>query len=155
MVFEPSKNKKKRSTRDTATRHRAHSNHYHDILMMKKKISNSKTSQLIKFITMSATQASAAANTAKGMFYKITQLRSTIGLPPIVRKNIQALGLRKRNHIIYQKVSPSTAHRLVKVKEIVKVELVDEPKTPQQLAAERKFDPGFEIHKGNAFKSYD
>lgn len=89
------------------------------------------------------------------MFYKITQLRSTIGLPPIIRKNIQALGLKRRNHIIYQKVSPSTAHRLIKVKELVKVELVDEAKTPQQLAAERKFDPGFEIFKGNAVKSYE
>lgn len=89
------------------------------------------------------------------MYYKITQVRSTIGLPPIVRKNMEALGLKKRNHIKYQKVSPSTAHRLVKVKEIVKVELVDEPKTPQQLAAERKFDPGFEILKGQAVRSYE
>lgn len=88
-------------------------------------------------------------------FYKITQLRSTIGMPPIVRKNMEALGLRKRYQIKYQKVSPSTAHRLIKVKELVKVELVDEPKTPQQLAQERKFPKGFEINVGKAVKSYE
>ncbi|WEJ94493.1 39S ribosomal protein L33, mitochondrial [Yamadazyma tenuis] len=89
------------------------------------------------------------------MFYKITQLRSTIGMPPVVRKNMEALGLTKRYQIKYQKVSPSTAHRLIKVKELVKVELVDEAKTPAQVAQERKFPKGFQIQKGEAVNKYE
>ncbi|KAG2733374.1 hypothetical protein G9P44_004364 [Scheffersomyces stipitis] len=92
----------------------------------------------------------------KQLFYKITQTRSTIGMPPITRKNIEALGLKKRNQIVYQPVSPSTAHRLARVKELVKVELVNENKTVQQLSAERKFQPGFNLVKGEMFaKKYE
>ncbi|ODV78464.1 uncharacterized protein CANTADRAFT_52993 [Suhomyces tanzawaensis NRRL Y-17324] len=82
---------------------------------------------------------------AKQGFYKITQIRSTIGMPPLTRKNMQALGLKKRFQIVYQSISPSTAHRIAAVKELVKVELVGEPKSVQQLADERKYKPGFEI----------
>ncbi|KAK6455160.1 mitochondrial 54S ribosomal protein YmL33 [Scheffersomyces xylosifermentans] len=93
---------------------------------------------------------------AKQLFYKITQIRSTIGMPPIIRKNIQALGLKKRNQIVYQSVSPSTAHKLARVKELVKVELVEEKKTVEQLSAERKFNPGFKLIKGDLTKkSYE
>jgi len=83
------------------------------------------------------------------MFYKITQTRSTIGCHPRIRKNIEALGLKRRNQIIYQRVSPSTAHRIGVVKELVKIELVNKPKTQEELAAERKFNPGFEMIKGD------
>lgn len=76
-------------------------------------------------------------------------------MPPIVRKNMQALGLKKRFQIKYQKVSPSAAHRLIKVKELVKVELVEEAKTPEQLRQERKFPRGFEVSPGAAVKSYE
>lgn len=62
---------------------------------------------------------------------------------------MQLLGLKKRFDISYQKVSPSTAHRLVKVKELVSIELVDEPKTREQLKEERKPNPGFVLIKGN------
>jgi large subunit ribosomal protein L30 len=88
----------------------------------------------------------------KQMFYKITQTRSTIGVTPIVRKNIQALGLKKRHHIVYQSISPSTAHRIAAVKELVTVELVDERKSVQQLSTERKYKPGFELIRGGMTK---
>lgn len=94
------------------------------------------------------------ANAAKQQFYKITQLRSTIGCPPIVRKNITALGLKRRHQIVYQRVSPSTAHRLRTVKELVKIELVDEPKTREEVNKERKFNPGFELLKKGAERTY-
>lgn len=86
---------------------------------------------------------------AKSMFYKITQTRSTIGCTPKIRKNIEALGLTRRNQIIYQRVSPSTAHRISAVKELVKIELVDAPKTEEQLSTERKFNPGFKMIKAD------
>ncbi|QBM89576.1 Ribosomal protein L30/L7E [Metschnikowia aff. pulcherrima] len=59
------------------------------------------------------------------MFYRIQQLRSTIGMPPLVRKNIAALGLRRRNNVVYQRVSVATAHKLRMVKELVKIELLE------------------------------
>lgn len=88
-----------------------------------------------------------AGNAAKQLFYKITQVRSTIGMPPRTRKNIEALGLKRRNQIIYQKVSAATAHRLSLVKELVKIDLVDTPKTKEEINKDRKFNPGFELIK--------
>lgn len=58
------------------------------------------------------------------MFYRIKQLRSTIGLGPSIKKNIEALGLRKRNQVVYQAVSAATAHKLRLVKELVSIELL-------------------------------
>ncbi|KAJ8140885.1 hypothetical protein OY671_005935 [Metschnikowia pulcherrima] len=66
------------------------------------------------------------------MFYRIQQLRSTIGMPPSVRKNIAALGLRRRNNVVYQRVSVATAHKLRMVKEMVKIELL-EPSKVQKM----------------------
>lgn len=63
---------------------------------------------------------------SKNLFYRITQLRSTIGMPPITRKNIKALGLRRRYQTVYQKVSAATAHRLRIVKELVSIDLLEE-----------------------------
>lgn len=87
------------------------------------------------------------AKSAGNLFYKITQLRSTIGVAPRVRDNMKILGLKRRNHVIYQRVSPSTAHRLNIVKELVKIELVDHRKTPEELAMDRKYKPGFQLLK--------
>ncbi|CAN3365576.1 large ribosomal subunit protein uL30m [Diutina catenulata] len=81
------------------------------------------------------------------LYYKITQLRSIIGMPPLVKKNVRALGLTRRYQTVYQKVSPSTANRLVKCKELVQVELVDHAKTPQEVNQERKYPSGFELLK--------
>lgn len=79
------------------------------------------------------------------MFYRIQQLRSTIGLPPLVRKNIAALGLKRRNHIVYQKVSPATAHRLRLVKELVSIDLLNAEKAEaQKLVDKQTFPKGFE-----------
>lgn len=102
------------------------------------------------------TKAKHTMSSTKQLYYKITQMRSIIGMPPIVRKNIQALGLRKRFQTVYQKVSPSTAHRLMRVKELVAIDLVDEPKSSVEMAQERKYKPGFEIIKAvNVNKTYE
>lgn len=82
---------------------------------------------------------------SKQMFYRIQQLRSTIGMPPLVRKNIEALGLKRRNHIIYQKVSPATAHRLRMVKELVSIDLMDSQTAEEMKVKEQEgFPRGFE-----------
>lgn len=86
------------------------------------------------------------------MIYRIKQTRSTIGLPPVIRANIQSLGLKKRNQIVYQTVTPSTAHKLARVKEIIKVDLVSRRKSPQELAKDRKFASGYELIRNGAVK---
>ncbi|KAJ2782475.1 hypothetical protein GGI15_002905 [Coemansia interrupta] len=69
-------------------------------------------------------QTTPAAN-AEGKFWKITLQRSTIGLPPRTRENARALGLKRRGHVAYRAISNEIAGQIVKLKEVVKVELVD------------------------------
>lgn len=78
------------------------------------------------------------------MFYRIKQLRSTIGMPPVVRENIKALGLKRINQVVYQRVSVSTAHKLRKVKELVSIDLMDESHIEAlKLNDKPKFPTGF------------
>lgn len=78
------------------------------------------------------------------MFYRIKQLRSTIGMPPLVRKNIAALGLKRRNHVVYQAVSAATAHRLRVVKELVSIDLLDAADVDSHKATDKQtFPTGF------------
>lgn len=78
------------------------------------------------------------------MVYRITQLRSTIGMPPLVRKNIAALGLKRRNQVVYQTVSAATAHRLRLVKELVSIDLVSADQVEQLKATDKPaFPAGF------------
>lgn len=81
------------------------------------------------------------------MYYRITATRSTIGLPERIRKTFTALGLTKRGKIVYQPVTEGIAGQVAKVKELVKVELVDEKLS---IAEERKLrspPPGYTIEK--------
>lgn len=81
---------------------------------------------------------------SKQMFYRIKQLRSTIGLPPIVRKNIAALGLTKRGNVVYQAVSPATAHKLRIVKELVSIDLLDAKSVEKSIGTDKQtFPSGF------------
>lgn len=65
-------------------------------------------------------------------------------MPPQVRKNIAALGLKKRNHVVYQRVSPATAHRLRVVKELVSIDLLDADAVDQSKASDKQvFPAGF------------
>lgn len=81
---------------------------------------------------------------SKQMFYRVKQLRLTIGMPPLVRKNIAALGLKRRNQVVYQAVSAATAHKLRMVKELVSIDLLaaDEIETSKQTDKQR-FASGF------------
>ncbi|RCK65846.1 54S ribosomal protein L33, mitochondrial [Candida viswanathii] len=90
----------------------------------------------------------------KELFYRIKQIRSTIGLPPKNKLVLKSLGLRKRNQVTYVKVNPATANQLAIVKELVTVELSDIKKTKQEINQERKFKPGFELIKDGMKKSY-
>lgn len=77
---------------------------------------------------------SSSAKTAAD-YYKVTLKRSTIGLPGDVRAASKTLGLFKLHQTTYQPVNASTAGLILKLKELVKVELVDSIPTKQELNA--------------------
>lgn len=56
-----------------------------------------------------------------------------------------ALGLRKRFRTVYKPINPQIAGLLLRVKELVRVELVDEVKTKEEMKVERKPDKGYVI----------
>ncbi|KAI5960453.1 MRPL33 [Candida pseudojiufengensis] len=94
-------------------------------------------------------------SSSKQLYYKVTQIRSSIGMPPKTRNTLAALGLRRRNQIKYIKCDVSSAHSLSKVKELIKVELSDQFKTNREINMERKWPNGFELIKDGTRKVYE
>ena len=80
-------------------------------------------------------------------FFRITLHRSAIGLPKSTRAVLEALGLRRRNHTVFKPVSPQFAGMIMKVKELVKVQEVEQALSPGELRDERRPEPGFYIEK--------
>jgi large subunit ribosomal protein L30 len=80
-------------------------------------------------------------------YFRITLLRSAIGLPLKTRGVLTALGLKKRMRTVFQPISQSVAGQIMKVKELVDVEEVEEKYTQAQLRIARKPDPGFYVEK--------
>ncbi len=77
------------------------------------------------------------------LYYRITQHRSSIGLGPKIVKTLVALGLRHTGYTVYQKVTPISAGMIFRVKELVKVQIVTEPKTRAEEHLARKSNPGY------------
>lgn len=80
-------------------------------------------------------------------FFKITLIRSSIGLPTKVKGVLTALGLRKRMATVYQPVNQSIAGQIMKVKELVIVSEVEKALTREEVRLSRQPDPGFYIEK--------
>ena len=59
-------------------------------------------------------------------FYKVTLKRSTIGLHPRIRAIVKSLGLKRLQSSSYLPISPMAAGEILRVKELVQVENVDE-----------------------------
>ncbi|KAJ2665310.1 hypothetical protein IWW48_000198 [Coemansia sp. RSA 1200] len=76
----------------------------------------------------------------QGKFWKITLKRSPIGLHPRTRENARALGLVRRGHIVYRPISNELAGMILKLKELVKIELVDKVEPLKSKAVD-----GFEV----------
>ncbi|KAK0639367.1 hypothetical protein B0T16DRAFT_339152 [Cercophora newfieldiana] len=76
-------------------------------------------------------------------WFRITLHRSAIGLPERTRGVLSALGLRKRQQVVFHPVSAQFAGMILKVKELVKVEEVDRPLSAAEVKAERTPEPGF------------
>jgi len=80
-------------------------------------------------------------------YFRITLLRSSIGLPKATSGVLKALGLRKRMRTVYHPVSPQVAGQIFAVKELVDVQEVEEKMTSTELRAMRRPDAGFWVEK--------
>ena len=80
-------------------------------------------------------------------FFKITLVRSSIGLPQKIQGVLRALGLRKRMNTVYKPIHPTIVGQLMKVKELIAISEVEEAKTRAELRALRQPDPGYYIEK--------
>ncbi|TQB68949.1 hypothetical protein MPDQ_002575 [Monascus purpureus] len=69
-------------------------------------------------------------------YFRITLIRSAIGLPRRTTDVLKALGLKKRMATVFHPVSQSVAGQIMKVKELV-----------EEVHLERKPDPGYYIEK--------
>lgn len=76
-------------------------------------------------------------------YFRITLLRSAIGLPKKTSGVLHALGLKKRLTTVYQPVSQSVAGQIFAIKELVDVTEVDRPLTNVEMKELRRPDPGF------------
>lgn len=83
-------------------------------------------------------------------FFKITLIRSAIGLPRKTQGVLVALGLRKRMRTVFHPVSPQVAGQILKVKELVAVSEVEKALTSAEMREMRKPDPGYYIEKQDA-----
>ncbi|KAH1286255.1 hypothetical protein KXW98_003453 [Aspergillus fumigatus] len=82
-------------------------------------------------------------------YFRVTLLRSAIGLPRRTTDVLKALGLKKRMATVFHPVSPSVAGQIMKVKELVEVQEVDRRLTKEEVRAERRPDPGYYIEKAS------
>ncbi|KAN0112919.1 Ribosomal protein L30p/L7e domain containing protein [Hyaloscypha variabilis] len=76
-------------------------------------------------------------------YFRITLMRSGIGLPKRTQGVLKALGLRQIMKTVFYPVTPEVAGQIMKVKELVAVQEVDRALTKEELKAERRPDPGF------------
>jgi ribosomal protein L30 len=80
-------------------------------------------------------------------YFRITLLRSAIGLPKKISGVLYALGLKKRMTTVYYPVSQSVAGQIFAIKELVDVEEVDRPLSRPEMKELRRPDPGFYVEK--------
>jgi len=78
-------------------------------------------------------------------FFRVTLLRSSIGLPKQTSGVLDALGLKKRYKTVYHPVSATVAGQIFAVKELVDVQEVEQKFTKKQLKALRQPDTGFYV----------
>ena len=83
-------------------------------------------------------------------YFKITLIRSGIGLPMRTKAILQALRLNRRMKTVFLPINREVAGQLLKVKELVAVSEVEKALTQAELKATRKPDPGYYIEKQGA-----
>ncbi|KAH7075431.1 mitochondrial 54S ribosomal protein YmL33 [Paraphoma chrysanthemicola] len=80
-------------------------------------------------------------------YFRITLMRSGIGMPLKTQGVLKALGLRKRMTTVYHPVTQSVAGQIMRIKELVDVKEVKTPMTKEQMRAARRPDPGYYIEQ--------
>jgi large subunit ribosomal protein L30 len=80
-------------------------------------------------------------------FFRVTLMRSAIGLPKKSGGVLKALGLHKRLRTVYHPVTPDVAGQIFAVKELVDVQEVDQKLSHWEMKALRKPDTGFYVEK--------
>lgn len=80
-----------------------------------------------------------------GTFFRITLMRSAIGLPSKSLNVLKALGLRKRMATVFHPVTPAVAGQIMKVKELLAVSEVNEPMTRAEVHQARVPEKGFYV----------
>ena len=80
-------------------------------------------------------------------YFRITLMRSAIGLPHKTRGVLKALGLRKRMNTVYHPVTSSVAGQIYAVKELVDVKEVEGALSKADIKAARRPDPGYFVEK--------
>lgn len=80
-------------------------------------------------------------------YYKVTLLRSMIGLPKDKKNLLQkSLGFKKRLQTVYRPINNSVAGQLLAIKELIKIDMIDhEPPTQKEMKEARKPAKGYEI----------
>ena len=78
-------------------------------------------------------------------FFRITLMRSAIGLPKRSTGVLKALGLRRRMQTVFFPVGQDVAGQILKVKELVDVREVGEAMTVAEMKEARRPDPGYYI----------
>ncbi len=80
-------------------------------------------------------------------YFRITLLRSSIGLPSKTQGVLNALGLRKRTATVYQPVSAAVAGQILKIKELVAVSEVEESLTKEEERERRRPEKGYVVEE--------
>ncbi|KAF2766125.1 mitochondrial 54S ribosomal protein YmL33, partial [Teratosphaeria nubilosa] len=80
-------------------------------------------------------------------YFRITLLRSAIGLPTKTTGVLQALGLHKRLRTVYHPVSQTVAGQIFAVKELVDVQEVAEKLTPAEMRELRRPEKGYYVER--------
>jgi large subunit ribosomal protein L30 len=86
-----------------------------------------------------------ASQAAAKSFFRITLIRSPIGLPSKVTGVLKALGLRKRMATVFHPVTPSTAGQIMQIKELVAVSEVDKRLTKEEVHQRRVPEKGWYV----------
>jgi ribosomal protein L30 len=80
-------------------------------------------------------------------YFRITLLRSAIGLPAQRKGVLAALGLRKRMATVYHPVTPDVAGQIMAVKELLDVAEVEEKLTPAEMKNRRRPERGYVVER--------
>lgn len=80
-------------------------------------------------------------------YFRLTLLRSGIGLPKRTNDILISLGLRKRLRTVYLPISPDIAGKIMKVKELVAVSEVDQKLNRRQIKETRRPESGFWVER--------